>query len=238
MVRYIGRSKHDTADKRLGAHLLEAKMGKTRSHKCNWINSVGFNGGEIVTSVLESELSWEESGLREIFHIAHYRSLNCGLTNMTDGGEGALGAVCTPETRDKMSAAHLGKIHSPESKVKMSAWQKGRIIGPLPAGHRAKIGASNTGKTHTPETKAKISAGNLGKIVSAESRAKMSVSSSGKIASVETRAKLSAMRLGKPKSSETRAKMSAWQIGRVRGPHSAEHRAQISASLLARAEVA
>jgi len=114
------------------------------------------DGGEVVSSVLESGLSWEASGEREIFHIAHHRRLGGALTNMTDGGDGVVGQIRSAETRAKLSASkkgiplsavrlanliavHKGSTYSAESRAKMSAWQVGRTLTPE---HRANLSIS------------------------------------------------------------------------------------------------
>jgi hypothetical protein len=50
------------------------------------------------------------------------------LRNKTDGGEGSSGAVCSEETRLKISKANKGRIHSEETRRKRSIAHKGRTI--------------------------------------------------------------------------------------------------------------
>ena len=137
-VRYIGRCKEDNGKSRLVNHLCESRRG-VRSHKNSWIRSVTSAGGEIVSTVLESGLSWGESTVREIFYIAHYRSLGHRLTNMTDGGEGSVGYVPSAEHRAKTSAAGKGKTRPPRS----AEWC-------------ARIGAANLGSTRSTEARERM----------------------------------------------------------------------------------
>jgi len=179
VVRYIGRAKADDGTRRLGDHIGYARRG-LRSHKCSWIRSVETVGGLIVSTVLESGLSWDESCEREIFYIAHYRGAGNALTNLTDGGEGCVGTVQSTETRAKKSASLLGKARKPftdEHRANMSISHKGV---PLSAAHRANIGAAATGKPRgamSDEARANMSAAHMGKTmppVSDEARANMS----------------------------------------------------------------
>jgi len=162
-VRYIGRSNGDDGKARLKKHLEEARHG-TGGHKNNWVRSAISAGGEITSTVLESELSWDESAVREIFFIAHYRGEGVALTNGTDGGDGLLGFAHSDESRAKMSVARRrrpGKPHTVETKTRMSVAQKGR-----------------PGKPHTAESRARISAAQMGHPVSIEARAKISAAAS------------------------------------------------------------
>ena len=89
IVRYVGRTKADTADKRLYAHVSEAKRNKGRkrlSSKFIWIQGVLKCGGSITALVLESGLSLEESGLSEVWFIAWHRAYGYPLVNMNNGG--------------------------------------------------------------------------------------------------------------------------------------------------------
>ena len=87
------------------------------------------------------------------------------LRNMTNGGDGASGAIRSPETRKLISEAHKGKIfsketirklseagkgrkHSEESKLKMSEIQKGK--------NKGKWGPMK-GRTQSQEAKLKMS---------------------------------------------------------------------------------
>jgi hypothetical protein len=105
------------------------------------------------------------------------------LRNLTDGGDGTCGAVRSPETRARMSAASRNR--SPE--------------------HRAKINAANKGRTISPEHRAKINAALRNP--SAETRAKMSAAASNR--SPETRAKIGAANKARKHSPETLAKIGA-----------------------------
>ena len=177
--------------------------------------------------ILKQNLTEEEAFKHEIYMIAVFGRKDLGtgiLRNRTNGGEGFSGAIHTPETKAKLSAAmkgenspNYGKTLSPEIKAKLSAAHKGKTLSPET---RAKISATMKGKTLSPETKAKLSAAmkgenspNYGKTLSPEIKAKLSAAHKGKTLSPETRAKISATMKGKTLSPETKAKLSAAMKG-------------------------
>ena len=133
-IRYIGRAKNPVG--RLRNHLRFAEKGR-KEHVYNWINKVKDSGDKVKLIIIEDNLTWDESSEREIYYIAHYRSLGFDLTNMTSGGDGRPGYVISKETREKIGKYHKGKVLSEETKQKI---------------RDAKIG-----KKVSDETKAKIS---------------------------------------------------------------------------------
>jgi hypothetical protein len=84
--------------------------------------------------ILFDDLTWEEACEKEIEFIQLYgrRNLNTGtLVNLTNGGEGANGAVRTKETKDKMrkpkSDEHKEKISNTKTGKSLSEYHKFRI---------------------------------------------------------------------------------------------------------------
>jgi hypothetical protein len=168
---------------------------------------------------LKQNLTEEEAFRHEKYMIAVFGRKDLGtgiLRNRTNGGEGSSGAIHTPETRAKISAAmkgknspNYGKTLSPETKAKLSAAQKGKTLSPET---KAKISAAQKGKTLSPETKAKMSAAKKDTSRSLETRVKISESLKGenhplygKTLSPEIKAKISAATKGK--NSHNYAKM-------------------------------
>jgi len=192
----------DDGEMRRLAHLTEAKRGN-RSHKNNWVRSVQKAGGEIVSTVLESGMSWDESASMEIFHIAHHRSLGCNLTNMTDGGDGTVGCTKSVETRAKISASRKGKRLSDEVYARQAATRTGKKRKPFSVEWRANIGASFRGKPLSAEHRTKISNGLKGKRkgipFTAEHRANLSAAQKGVRHAAERNAKTSATMLARNK---------------------------------------
>jgi hypothetical protein len=160
---------------------------------------------------LKQNLTEEEAFRHEKYMIAVFGRKDLGtgiLRNRTNGGEGSSGAIHTPETRAKISAAmkgknspNYGKTLSPETKAKLSAAQKGKTLS---TETKAKISAAQKGKTLSPETKAKMSAAKKDTSRSLETRVKISESLKGenhplygKTLSPEIKAKISAATKGK-----------------------------------------
>jgi hypothetical protein len=83
---------------------------------------------------------------------------------MNIGNKHSLGAVRSPETRAKLSAAMagnkngLGIVPSEEKKMKLSTAQKGKPRAPLSEEHKKKIGDAQRGRSLSDAHKAKISA--------------------------------------------------------------------------------
>lgn len=86
-IRYIGKT--DNPERRLAMHMRD----KDICHRTNWLKGLIAVGSKPAMTIIEEVAegqSWED---RERHWIAHYRSLGCKLTNMTDGGE--QGPDCT-----------------------------------------------------------------------------------------------------------------------------------------------
>lgn len=84
--------------------------------------------------ILKSDLTWEDAKELEIILVAFYGRKDLGLgplCNLTNGGEGTTGWICTSETRSKISKSNLNKSrnkgnhHSLKTKQLMSDKKKG-----------------------------------------------------------------------------------------------------------------
>jgi hypothetical protein len=131
-VRYVGKAKN--VKRRLSRHLSPGNLAKSH-HTANWLRSLVEAGMKPVVRTAEElpdDGDWEA---RERFWIAHYRSLGCDLTNLTDGGEGGAsygrrGKTNTPEHRAKCSAARKGvsiRQSDPEGNRRaavIASWQR------------------------------------------------------------------------------------------------------------------
>jgi hypothetical protein len=116
-------------------------------------------------------LSGEEANKKEVEFILLYgrRDLKTGtLVNMTDGGEGARGAIRSPESREKNRKAQTGKKASEETRKKMREWKR------TPE-HMEKLAQSTRGRTQTEEHRRKNSEGQKGRKHTEESKKKMSI---------------------------------------------------------------
>lgn len=151
---YIGQTIHP--EKRIREH----KNSKDNSYFHNAIQKYGFDAFKYEIIVKISSATPEELKRQldkaEMFYIDLYDSFKNGY-NMTIGGEGSLGHICTDETRKKMAESqkgnqnHKGKPHSAEAKQKMSESHKGE------KNH-------NYGKHLTAETRKKMSEAHKGPI--------------------------------------------------------------------------
>lgn len=131
-------------------------VGAGRGHRCKvfsnrslWWDKIKSKHG-VTVCLLDQDLSYKESRIREIELIAYYRKSGARLCNLTDGGEGTLGCKKSKETRlkmsisnkgknlgkkrslearEKMSKARIGMVYSEETKLKMSINGKGKNKG-------------------------------------------------------------------------------------------------------------
>lgn len=147
----------------------------------------------------------------EIATIAERRSFAPKGYNLTVGGEGRTGAVCRPETREKLRQANLGKRVSEETRLRMSAANLGRK---LPQGAIEKIRLARLGSTRTLETLERMRIASTGRPKSEETRRKIGVASLGHKLSEGAKEKIRKANTGKRHSEETRAKISAVQVGK------------------------
>lgn len=144
-TRYVGATFR--GNRRLNEHMSRAVTGG-RTHRDCWIRSLITMGLRPTLKVLEQGAGegWQD---REKFWIAEHR-LTGDLVNHTDGGEGFLGYVPTPELRAKWSAMRRGVPYAP-----------GRVPG-------------MKGKHHTPEVREKIREASTGLKRTEETRKRMS----------------------------------------------------------------
>lgn len=168
--------------------------------RTNYWRRIVAKHGLIVEIVQDNMQEWWAFEMeREL--IALYGRKN--LCNLTDGGEGASGAVKSAETIAKHIALHTGKKRSAESRQRMSDAQKSSpnkrdISGDKNPAKREEVRAKMRGDRpsikgeknvmNRPEVKAKFV-----QIVSSQDyKKKMSISVTAALSSPEVRAKLSA----------------------------------------------
>jgi hypothetical protein len=141
----------------------------------NIVNKIGYT-----VNIVYEDIEHDEAKKIEILLIEKYGRKDLGLgnlVNMTDGGDGVLGLICSEETRHKIGKKHKGKILTEETRQKLSEANKGKTVSEET---RKKIGEVNKGKTFSEETRQKLSEalkGNthmFGKTHSEETRQKMS----------------------------------------------------------------
>lgn len=121
---------------------------KTSQRNKFWWNIVNKYGYEVkIVKYYDTE---EEAKIAETKLIAKYRKAGFKLVNMTDGGDGGVGRVCSDITRKRLSKScggknngFYGKHHTEEIRKRIS---------------EANSGKNNFfyGKTHSKETKEKL----------------------------------------------------------------------------------
>jgi hypothetical protein len=175
LVRYVGLT--TTGMKRPNAHRDTRELGKT-NYKSAWIRQLlALNLNYEIVVLEESPADLKAA---ERFWIAYGRACAWPLTNLTIGGDGAIGFRHSAAAKAAISARHKGhplsethrkkisdaargnkrfsgRKHTPETIQKMRAIAAGRA--PTPEAVQ-KMAATLTGRKLTPEHRANIAAGN------------------------------------------------------------------------------
>lgn len=177
---------------------------------------------------LKQNLTEDEAFRHETYMISLFGRKDLGtgiLRNLTDGGEGASGAVISEETKRKLREARKSRIFSEETRKKISEAGKNRSEE-----CRKKLSESSKGNTNalgvirSEETKKKISKAHKGKTLSEETKHKISNSLKGHIPwnkgkrckshSKEVKEKISESLRGKKNSEEHNRKISQSKKGK------------------------
>lgn len=191
-------------------------------------------GLSVEVRIFADDLSDTEAFRLEIARIAELRAAGADLANVTNGGEGAAGAV-----RSEKFKAHLSRVLKGRRKAR---------VGPLSDGHKRAISEGLKGRAVSEETRAKLSAAQKGKprpeLIGRRHSPEAIERMRNRVFTEEHRSKISAAKRGVPKSPEHREKLSDALRGRTltpehieksvaprRGvPRSAETKAAISAA--------
>ena len=147
--RYIGKT-IEKPHRRLSKHYTSARTGES-TYVYRWMRRRMSEGKSIEIVILEDNLTYEESGVREIFFIKKFKEEGYRLTNATDGGDGgrlgSSGWKHTEETLAKMRGYKpwlVGRKDSPETREKKRLSSIGN--------------KSNTGKKASEEARANMRA--------------------------------------------------------------------------------
>jgi len=175
---YIGIGKDEE-----GEYIRANQKGSSRGNSVIWKRIVKKTDYEV--EILIDNLEWKEAGRKEIEFIKLYGRIDRGtgtLANLTDGGDGNLGLVHSPDALKKISDASKGRVGywkgkkmSDEFKRKISESRKGKPNLKLRGRKGSKrmvellkkrnVGNSyHLGKKHTEESKKKMSDGMKGRI--------------------------------------------------------------------------
>jgi hypothetical protein len=197
------------------------RRAKTRDGRNKiWKGIVKRSNFEV--DILFDDISFDEAKQKEIEFISLYGRIDKGtgtLCNLTDGGEGMLGAIVSEETRLKRSIANKGNKSrtgqklSDEQKAKLSAIHKGKKKIYTKEGYEAFLKAREKTK---------------GRKQPQEEIERRRLSNTGKKRSEEFKQRMREANLGKKMSEEARKKMSEYWTGRKRKPYSEETRRKIS----------
>ncbi|HET6959742.1 MAG TPA: GIY-YIG nuclease family protein [Vicinamibacterales bacterium] len=212
---YIGQSSKGLKRPRqhgMGCYLRSCAA----SPRTKWIRALRERGFDYEITVLEVCRSKAELDEAECFYISYFRSLNIPLLNLTDGGDGTVGYVFTPEHCLRISKALSGCVREPDFGVRISK--------------------ALTGKPRSAEVRAGIAAAakqRWDKIVQTESgrdhMRRMTKRAKEVWADPKRRTQLLAnCAARRPRSVETRAKLSASLQGKVK---SLEHREKLRQAL-------
>lgn len=219
-IRYVGQTTQ-TLEKRLRSHVYYANRKNKNSNNSRWLRRLARYGlTPVITLVQELPIAYYNRA--EVYWIQYFRSIGCRLTNSTDGGEGVLGHVWTPESRAKMSSARRGKAN-----LKL----RGRKFT---TDHVEKLRAGARRQFENPSAREAVSRVHKGKKISEVQKAIIGAATtkrwlnwrmSGAVVSADTRAKIRAARKGKVLNAETKVKISLSLKGR---PHSPAHREKLT----------
>jgi hypothetical protein len=159
---YVGKGSNGRyLDHRREAQALLHKPGR-KSIKVKIIHKLWKQGLDFKEDVSFDNLTEQESFEIEIQAIEAYGRINLGtgcLANLTNGGEGVVGAIRSKETIEKLRQSHLRENLSPETIEKFKQANTGE-------------NNPNYGKTHAPESIEKNRQAHLGKRHTPESNEK------------------------------------------------------------------
>jgi hypothetical protein len=208
-VRYVGMTKHETAEKRFKIHLNAAKKPrKSPLPVYDWMRKYE---GQVAFTTIADSLTLKEAQDLERSLIISYRSTTSRLLNCNDGGDGAFNP--TPETRKKIGASRRGKPgkpNSPEARAKISKALKGREFSDE---WRQKLSEAKKGKTLSEAHKKNLSAAHVGIAHTEEAKKKMSdIRKTRREFTPEERAEISR------KISESRKGKPSWNKGKSFSP--------------------
>jgi group I intron endonuclease len=170
--------------------------------------------------VVETLLSatWDYLLFIEPLVIELYGTKGNGGYNLSAGGEGVIGVVPTPETRELLRQANLGKKHSESTIEKMRASHKTAVWTPE---SRARLGHMK-GKKPSEKTIEKIRIANTGRRQTPDQIEKLRVASTGRVRPPHEVEKIRAAMLGRVMTTEHKENLRRSSTGRVMSKESIE----------------
>lgn len=196
-IRYVGKAKNIKG--RLRQHCSEARLGKVKSHKCSWIQSLLKKGMRPVLEIdaeLPDGADWKTV---EVERIAHFKSLGFILTNSTPGGDepGELseaGRMALAESARQRFGSPSGRVIQSERMKKLCECEEWRRQRDLKAKesrgteeYRQRMSERSKKHWQSPEYRKKLSSARKALAESEEFRAKLSSSAKAAQSSPEFR---------------------------------------------------
>ena len=149
VYRHIRLDKNEPFYIGIGSDMTNKRANERARRSELWKKIVAKSEYEI--EILMDDITFEEAKSKEIEFIKLYGRIDLGngtLANLTDGGDGAINRIFTPEHRKKLSLSQIGKGKSEEIKDKLRKYRIGKFNSPEA---RLKISKANKGRINTPE---------------------------------------------------------------------------------------
>jgi hypothetical protein len=149
VYRHIRLDKNEPFYIGIGSDMTNKRANERARRSELWKKIVAKSDYEI--EILMDDITFDEAKLKEIEFIKLYGRIDLGngtLANLTDGGDGLINRIFTPEHRRKLSLSQIGRKLSEEQKDKL---RKYRIGIPNSPEARLKISKANKGRVNTPE---------------------------------------------------------------------------------------
>jgi hypothetical protein len=149
VYRHIRLDKNEPFYIGIGSDMTNKRANERARRSELWKKIVAKSEYEI--EILMDDITFEEAKSKEIEFIKLYGRIDLGngtLANLTDGGDGAINRIFTPEHRRKLSLSQIGKEKSEEIKDKLRKYRIGKFNSPEA---RLKISKANKGRINTPE---------------------------------------------------------------------------------------
>jgi group I intron endonuclease len=112
----------------------------------NLLKRLGYRPIIKILQLFDDNLSLSDLNEAEKYWISYFRSINCKLTNLTNGGEGTKGYKHADKTKCRnrtLSLGFKGHKHTQEAKIKQ---RLAKLNKKLTISHRLAIGKAGKGK--------------------------------------------------------------------------------------------
>lgn len=210
---YIGITSR-TANARFKEHCKNAASGRAVAVS----RAIGKYGPESVVVETLLVARWDYLLFIEPVVIKHFGTKGDGGYNLSDGGEGVIGVIPSPETRERLRQANLGKKHSEATIKKMRASSKTAVWSQE---SRKRLGHM-AGKKLTSETIEKLRLANIGRKPTPEQIERARIANTGRVRPPHEVEKIRAAMRGRVMTAEHKANLRKASTGRVMSKESIE----------------